>query len=246
MRHGNHGYSYKHLLWAFFFLRHYSTEEVASRTCGTTEKTLREKVWALVDLLADLNVISWDQREVGAAPWNQCRVSVDGTDFRIMEQFPFDRKWYSHKYNGPGVRYEVAISIATGWIVWINGPFPCGAWPDLRIARDSLVGILEPGEFYIADGGYYDGYNYAITPTGYHYYSDRVRALIRARHETINRRLKQWKALSHRWRHSIEKHSMAFRAIANIVQIGLLTDKPTWPIHYDKRKFVDRFLMRGA
>jgi hypothetical protein len=26
--------------------------------------------------------------------------------------------------------------------VWINGPFPCGSWPDLRIARNALVDAL--------------------------------------------------------------------------------------------------------
>ena len=134
----------------------------------------------------------------------------------------------------------------TGWIVWINGPFACGAWPDLRIVRDSLNGSLEPREFYIADGGYYDGYNYAVTPTGYHLYSNRVRALVRARHKNINRRFKTWKCLSSRWRHPLEKHGMVMRAVANIVQVGLMTDERTWDIHYDERDFEDCFLMQGA
>eukprot|EP00171_Calliarthron_tuberculosum_P023094 IDg23094t1 len=42
-----------------------------------------------------------------------CRVSVDGTDCQIAEPRPFNRGWYSHKFKGPGVRYEVGIVIDT-------------------------------------------------------------------------------------------------------------------------------------
>jgi hypothetical protein len=50
-------------------------------------------------------------------------MTVDGTDFWVYEPTPFDTQWYSHKINGPALRYEVAVCIKkTGWIVWIN-PF---------------------------------------------------------------------------------------------------------------------------
>jgi hypothetical protein len=51
---------------------------------------------------------------------------VDGTDFHIREPEPFDPEWYTKKFNGPGVRYEVGIAIQTGYIVWVNGPFKPG------------------------------------------------------------------------------------------------------------------------
>jgi hypothetical protein len=38
-------------------------------------------------------------------------VTVDGTYFRINEPTDFSTKWFSHKFKGPGVRYQVAISI---------------------------------------------------------------------------------------------------------------------------------------
>ena len=60
-------------------------------------------------------------------------MSIDGTDCRIQEPTPFDPLWYSHKFNGPGVRYEVGICIQTGWIVWVHGPFPAGDFPDIKI-----------------------------------------------------------------------------------------------------------------
>ena len=54
-------------------------------------------------------------------------VTVDGTNFRIMEPILFNKDWFSHKFKGP--RY--AISIRKGYIVSINGPSP--AFPDRRI-----------------------------------------------------------------------------------------------------------------
>jgi len=40
-----------------------------------------------------------------------CSISVDGTDFTITEPTPFSPIWFSHKTNGPAIRYEVALSV---------------------------------------------------------------------------------------------------------------------------------------
>ena len=51
-------------------------------------------------------------------------VSHHGTDFEmIYEPSRFDRKWFSHKFHGPGLRYEVGLSIFTGEV---NGGVSCG------------------------------------------------------------------------------------------------------------------------
>ena len=59
-----------------------------------------------------------------------CLISVDEVDFRIREPIPFSSKWFSHK-------------MQTGWIVWVNGPFPAGDWPDLAVARHVLHHMLD-------------------------------------------------------------------------------------------------------
>ena len=66
------------------------------------------------------------------------KITVDGTDFRTNEGQPFEPGRKSHKFNGPALRYEVALSIATGYIVHINGPFSAGHWQDLCVARNWL------------------------------------------------------------------------------------------------------------
>ena len=125
-----------------------------------------------------------------------CRISVDGTDFQTMEPRPFDRMWYSHKFHGPGVHYEIGICIRTCWIVWVNGPFKCGKWPDLKIARLALFEELDEGKKVVADKGYCSHKNCAITPNQITGQSLIFHSQIRARHEIINRRFKQWRALT--------------------------------------------------
>ena len=170
-------------------------------------------------------------------PGNKCLISVDGTDCPIYEPTPWSSKWYSHKFEGPGVRYEIAISIQTGWIVWLNGPFPCGDWPDIRIARTCLNHHLDDGEYYLADGGYGDNYQYAVTPRGLWKFGDRQIQVVRARHETVNSRIKIWRALSSKWRHELDKHGMMMRAVVLVVQLGLETDEPLFSVDYDETEF---------
>ena len=146
---------------------------------------------------------------------------MDGTDFRILEPSPFDPKWYSHKFKGAGVRYEVGICLKTGWIVWWNGAFPCGAWPDLRIARDWLVQELLPNEKVIADGGYNDSGCYFVTPTGRNDYQDKMMADARARHETVNNLLKHYNILKEKYRGDLDGHHKVFGAVVNLVQMKI-------------------------
>ena len=72
------------------------------------------------------------------------RVSIDGTDCRIEEPSPFDEKWFSHKFKGPGVRYEIGIAV-NGNIVWVHGGFLCGEWTDLKISQGAVLEVLDDG-----------------------------------------------------------------------------------------------------
>ena len=82
---------------------------------------------------------------------NNCLLTVDGTDYDIAELV---RTFYSHKIQHSALRYEVALSILTGDICWISGPYESGSWPDIKIFRDSLMSRLEKGERVEADDGY--------------------------------------------------------------------------------------------
>ena len=161
---------------------------------------------------------------------------MDGTDFAINEPQPFDRMWYSHKFKGAGVRYELAICLQTGDLVWCNGPYPCGSYPDRKIARDEgLDDSLDPGEMYVADGGYRDGFVRAETPNGLNDEDQWMKSIARARHETLNSRFKQYGALRQKYRHGVDKHCFVFSSLANIIQIEIEEESPLFQIQYYDR-----------
>ena len=48
----------KHLLWALFFLKQYSSSEINSGISGSDEKTFRKWSWCFVKLISELNLVS--------------------------------------------------------------------------------------------------------------------------------------------------------------------------------------------
>jgi DDE superfamily endonuclease len=165
-----------------------------------------------------------------------CKISVDGTDFHIQEPRPFDRKWFSHKFKGPGVRYEVGVCLQTGDIVWTNGPFQCGSYPDGKIATEmGLDAALDRGERYVCDGGYYGPR--ADKPNGLNNADQYMKQVARSRHETVNARFKQFGVLAQVFRHQPEKHGIVFNAVAIITQLCLMYDQPLFQIYYNDRVY---------
>ena len=165
-------------------------------------------------------------------------VSVDGTDFEISEPSPFSPSWYSHKFKGPGVRYEVALSINGGDIVHTNGPFPCGSNPDITIFRRLLIYKLEEGEMVEADRGYRGEPTKVRIPVDYATEAEkREKSVVRSRHETVNARFKSFRVLSDRFRHHISddnmmKHGLVFNAIVVITQLSISNGERLFPVQY--------------
>ena len=79
---------------------------------------------------------------------------VDRTDFKINQPQNFGKKWFSHKFREPGLRYKVALNIQIGNIVWSHGLFLTGAYKDLAIFLHVHAHKLKPGERVEADKGY--------------------------------------------------------------------------------------------
>lgn len=140
-------------------------------------------------------------------------VSLDGTDFSIREPKPFNTKWFSHKFNGSGIRYEIGISIVEGDIVWASGGFPCGEWSDLKISKDLYLNYSRK-ETTSADKGYRLKIFFK-QPT------NAVERKILARHETLNGRIKEFSILSNRFRNALKKHPKVFHAVVNVIQVSI-------------------------
>lgn len=109
----------------------------------------------------------------------------------------------------------------------MHGGKPCGQFPDLKLAREQFIHVLDLGERAIADRGYRDR-TFFITPEYYPNYPN-IKTIL-ARHETVNCRLKQWKCLSNRFRHPLHRHPKCLHAIVNILQITFDNGSPLFPI----------------
>ena len=164
---------------------------------------------------------------------NDCLISVDGTDFRIAEH---GRSFFSHKFKKSGLRYEVGIALRTGKIVWINGPFPCGAWPDISIFRSSLLSHLERGERVEADDGYLGkapGFVKCPKSATNPEECQRMQAIARNRQETVNNRFKNWGILRQLYCHDILKHGSVFEAIVVLTEVAIENGEKLFDINYE-------------
>jgi hypothetical protein len=147
----------------------------------------------------------------------------------IREQYPYVRgwsnRWFSPKFHGPALRYEIALSILGGDIVWINGPFLPGLINDVGIFKDKgLKDELDENERVEADDGYIGQDPQFVRSRSGPVHPPLFRPMrntVRARHETVNARIKNFRILCVPFRSSINKHWIAFEAVVVIVQLGL-------------------------
>jgi hypothetical protein len=140
--------------------------------------------------------------------------------------------WYSHKFNGAGLRYEIGVCIQTGDIVWVNGPFKCGPWPDLSIFRINLKNLLLPREQVEADNGY-RGDPSCRTPAMARSWAEyEKKKAARGRHETLNGRLKKWGILNQVYRHSLDKHGDVFMAVCVLTQLTIDRGSRPYQVNY--------------
>lgn len=65
-----------------------------------------------------------------------------------------------------------------------------------------------------------------------------VRNTVRARHETVNKRFKQWQVLDTPFRHQIKKHMPVFNDVACITQVAIEQGEILFDVdNYDDEKF---------
>jgi hypothetical protein len=162
----------------------------------------------------------------------RCKLTVDGTDCEVEQQTPFSKLWFSHKFKAAGLRYEVGVCIQTGDIVWVNGPFKCGQWPDVSIFREGLKALLLPREQVEADGGYRGEPKCRVPSMARNMDEYKKKKAARARHETINGRLKSWGILKQVFRHNLNFHNSVFMAIAVLTQLTINRGNRPYQVDY--------------
>lgn len=206
----------KYLFLAFYFLRKYPTARDCEILLDIGETAAREWTKFFLQKIAALQAlkIKWSDVLIDGQTWV---MTVDGTHCWTKEPghpvYSHDRKAHSHKLNTAGLTYELGV-LLTGSLVWINGPFKAGT-NDLEIFLQPgglKARLLQAGKKAIGDKGY-RGHHEAVSTQNST--DDRpirkfkTRAL--NRHEKINGRIKMFKCMTDRFRHSTEYHNLCFR-----------------------------------
>lgn len=166
--------------------------------------------------------------------YNDCLVSVDCVDFPIPHA---GRKFHTHKWRfHSALRYEIAVGIVSGDLVWINGPYEAGLWNDISIFRNALLHQLEDGERVESDDGLRGvspQYSKCPRSIGNRVECEEMQQLVRSRHETVNKRFKQWNILKSIYKGKIEYHGGYFRIVAIITQLCIEHGEPLFSVEYE-------------
>lgn len=231
----------KHILWALVFLKVYSTTEVYCRIVGWVHPdTFHKWSWYFIEKIASLKdqLIVLDNRFEGFGGTTQCLLALDAFDCMVLEPWPFDTKWYSVKFNGPGVKYELGVCIKTGRIVWLNVPFPAGK-QDSKICIETLLTLLADDEGVEVDGGYV-GHDKFKAPLAASSRRDRkMKSVVRGRLENVNGRIKVFNVLTFPFRHlnprteMMNKHKMCTEAVVVVTELKFENGEGLYDVPYD-------------
>ncbi|KAL7564281.1 hypothetical protein ACA910_014344 [Epithemia clementina (nom. ined.)] len=149
----------KFLVCLFFLYTYPKNARIIGAHFVQSEQTSKGSyVWDWVAKVAALKAIKivWSE-DLNSLLSAIFAVSVDGVDMKTWEKkhplFPVDRRTFSNKFNHGGVKCELGIRVWSGKLVWINGPFCCGAH-DLTVFRHGLLNKLADGKMAITNRGY--------------------------------------------------------------------------------------------
>ena len=166
--------------------------------------------------------------------------SVDGTHGRIHEPSVGETrsknpKYYSHKTHGPALAYEFAMDIFSGRLVWMNGPYPAST-PDREIFKDGLMAKIPKGMRVVADSGY-SGEPLAHIISGDNVHDHKIvkhfKSRAKARQEAFNSKFKSYAICNQVFRHDrnrMQKHKLAWTAVAVVCQYRLEIEATFWDI----------------
>ena len=137
------------------------------------------------------------------------------------------------------LRYELGVDILAGNLVWIQGPYPAGKYTNIKNVNKVLRNFHEPGDWVEVDEGYH-GHPDKIKCPGNNVNPAENWAMqerVRARHKTLNGRLKTWGILSHVFRHRITMHGDVFWACMVVTQLTIKNGEPLFEVEYaDKQQ----------
>ena len=155
--------------------------------------------------------------------------SVDGSHKKSNEKrhetYRKDPKIFSIKHHCAGFNIQVVLHCFEDKILDIY--VERGGQNDMGNVNDSdLYNKIPEGKRCVVDGGYpnnekFSGYNQFDTQE-----VKDLKKRIKARHETINKRMNDYKALENKWHHDRAKFPQCARAVGVLIQYGIEDTNP--------------------
>jgi hypothetical protein len=228
-------------LMALNWLKTYDTETILAGRWKLDEDTARKWVWYYIKKIYALKGFKIVWGKWGDKDDAVFVVSVDGVHCRTFEvRKDPSSQWYSHKHNGPGLTYELAIAIRSNNLVWINGPYKASTH-DINMFRggtkgqtanqDCLLYRIPAGKKAIGDKGYRgEPTKVSITRELDRKDVKHWKGRVKARHETFNKRIKDFSILSQEFRSDISKHKLVFNSVCILAQYDIENGHPLFEV----------------
>ena len=232
------------LLMAMNFLKGYDTEHVLSGRWKMDEREIRESnriVLREIQGLKEKKVVwgDWEEDEIFIG-------SVDGVNCRIQEvRKDPGSKWFDYKSHGAGVGYELGISIRSGNLIWIRGPFTASTHDVTKLRGEEehapllgppppaqcLKDKIEGNQRFVGDAGYRgEPTKISITRPDDSDEVKHFKARVKSRHETFNARIKSFLVLAMPFRHDISQHKQCFESVCLAVQYDIENGHPLFQV----------------
>ena len=227
-------------LMAIHFLSKYPTELQCEALFDKCDRTVRKWVWHYIRLFQQMFAIKivwpdvWNPDRDAALPQTTFIISVDGVHCPIWEPTHLtlskNTKFYSHKFKGPALDYEIGISLYENKVVWVNYPFKASKH-DITIFRSALKAKIPKGKLVIADLGYRGEKKIIAVPNSHDVAEVRdFKGRARARQESFNKKIKNYKVLSEKFRHGVEKQQTCFQACVVLAQCQIENGSPLFDV----------------
>jgi DDE superfamily endonuclease len=155
--------------------------------------------------------------------------TIDGTHCRIFEpQKDPGPKWFSYKFHGPALGYEIVIDVWSQRVVHIHGPYHARD-NDIKNFRkpEGIMDQIPPGRKLIGDTGYQGEPDKITTPNPHDsLIVKQFKNRARARHETFNKRIKDYQILRQEFRSDTSYHQIVFESICILCQYDIENGHP--------------------
>jgi len=243
----------KHFMMTVCWLKLYETGSVMAGRWDHCEDFCRNTVKGYA-----VKIQALKRKKIKFCGFHQDRIYLATIDcvHCMCNEFRTDphSKWYSHKHNGAGVSYEIAVDVDDDRAVWTAGPYPASTH-DITIFRggkkestkqrknekmwdkNALYFQIPEGKKLIGDSGYTgEPEKISTTMKEHDAHVKEFFARAKSRHETFNTRLKFFGVLSGRFRHGkgaddkLKQHKTCFEAVCVLVQYDMENGHPLMEI----------------